>query len=170
MCSELVSNAYSGPKIYFSRFYRTKNPPVRSDRSQGDLSVFVCCPLWELSVQQEAISLIHSQFLCDKMGWKVLVVIEWNQSRDERSFCLSSSQPLPGWPDPVCCASQLTTVTAHWPWGSFCFFCFFTKLYFMKHFPDNTSVWILFYEFIHTGFNRLDLDGKKNLMQPQITV
>lgn len=37
---------------------------------------------------------------------------------------------------------------------------FLITLYFMKHFLDNTSVRILFYEFIHTGFNGLDLDGQ----------
>lgn len=74
-------------------------------------SIYVPCP----SVKQEVISFIHGQF--DKMGWKVPVLTERNQSRDESSFCLSSSQPLPGWPDTVCCASPSTTATAHWPWG-----------------------------------------------------
>lgn len=64
MCSGFAS------AIRFCRFIMTEIPLCgQTDVNLGGShSVYVSHPLSELSVQQEAISLIHSQFLCDKMG------------------------------------------------------------------------------------------------------
>lgn len=99
-----------GHKINYCRYNSTKIPLYHKRVAQ--YLQYVPC----LSGKQEVISLIHSQF--DKMGRKIPVLTETHWSRDESSFCLSSSQPLPGWPDTACCASRSITAADHSPWGS----------------------------------------------------
>lgn len=73
--------------------------------------------LW-LSAHQEVISLLPASKLSKNRRENVSQC--WRHQIEagmKAAFVFPSSQPLPGWPDTVCCASRWTTAAAHWPWG-----------------------------------------------------